>query len=163
MYKTGLGEDLHRLSIWGKPLILGGVIIPDGRGVIAHSDGDALLHAIIDALLGAAALGDIGLHFPPSDPLWQDADSRQMLRKTSDNIHARGLKIVNIDTVISLQQPRLSPFIANMRRNIADDLSLSQESISVKSKSGEGIGLIGLRRAVAARAIVLLTGSESLC
>jgi 2-C-methyl-D-erythritol 2,4-cyclodiphosphate synthase len=155
--RIGFGSDLHRLVIRRK-LILGGVRIPFGRGPLGHSDGDALSHAICDALLGAAALGDIGRHFPDSSPHWKGASSLKFLRHVSSLLAGSGFTILNVDSTIELERPRLAPFIDRMRRNLARALGVRVEQVSVKAKSGEGIGEVGRGEAVRAEAVVLIAG-----
>ena len=155
-YRIGNGYDVHRL-VPGRPLILGGVTIPWDRGLDGHSDADVLLHAICDALLGAAALGDIGRHFPPGDETWRGADSRQFIR------HVRGLlangewRVENVDSTIIAQQPKLAPHIDTMRALIASDLEISIESVSVKATTTEGLGYCGREEGIAAMATVLIS------
>jgi 2-C-methyl-D-erythritol 2,4-cyclodiphosphate synthase len=153
--RVGFGSDVHRLVIRRK-LILGGVRIPFGRGPLGHSDGDALSHAVCDALLGAAALGDIGRHFPDSSPQWKDASSLKFLRHVSGLLTQSGFAILNIDSTIELEKPRLAPFIDRMRRNVARALCLQVEQVSVKAKSGEGISEVGRGEAVRAEAVALI-------
>jgi 2-C-methyl-D-erythritol 2,4-cyclodiphosphate synthase len=153
--RIGFGSDVHRLVI-GRKLILGGVRIRFERGPLGHSDGDALSHAVCDALLGAAALGDIGSHFPDSSPLWKDASSLKFLRHARGLLAESGFTILNIDSTIELEEPRLAPFIDRMRRNMARTLGLRVEQVSVKAKSGEGIGEVGRGEAVRAEAVALI-------
>ena len=140
----------------GRKLILGGIHIPFENGPLGHSDGDALAHAICDALLGAAALGDIGRHFPDSSAEWKDASSLDFLRHAAGLLQARDCIIVNIDSTIELEKPRLAPFVEQMRETMADALGIAVEQLSVKAKSGEGIGDIGRGEAVRAQAVVLI-------
>lgn len=154
-YRSGLGWDRHQL-VEGRALILGGVKIPFAKGLLGHSDADVLLHALIDALLGAAALGNIGQHFPDSDPAYKDADSRCLLRQSAALLAEVGWQIVNIDSNILAEQPKLAPFLAEMVANIAADLALPPECVSVKAKSGEGVGCVGRGEAIDAQAMVLL-------
>ncbi|MFO7900276.1 MAG: 2-C-methyl-D-erythritol 2,4-cyclodiphosphate synthase [Planctomycetota bacterium] len=153
--RVGIGSDLHRLEPGGR-LVLGGVEIDDTRGPVAHSDGDALLHAIIDAMFGAAGLGDIGEHFPDSDPEYRDADSRDLLRKASGLLADAGFHTRQIDATVVLERPNLGAHKAAMRANIAADLGLTPEMVNVKAKTGEGLGPVGRGDAVAAEAVVLL-------
>jgi 2-C-methyl-D-erythritol 2,4-cyclodiphosphate synthase len=153
--RIGFGNDVHRLVIRRK-LILGGVRIPFGRGPMGHSDGDALSHAICDALLGAAALGDIGRHFPDSAPRWKDVSSLVFLRHVSGLLSESGFAILNVDSTIELEKPRLAPYIDRMRRNLACALGVRVEQVSVKAKSGEGIGEVGRSEAVRAEAVALI-------
>lgn len=153
--RIGFGSDVHRLVIRRK-LILGGVRIPFGRGPLGHSDGDALSHAICDALLGAAALGDIGRHFPDSSPQWKGASSLKFLRHTRALLAETGFTILNIDATVELEKPRLAPFIDRMRRNLARALGLQAEQVSVKAKSGEGISEVGRGEAIRVEAVALV-------
>jgi 2-C-methyl-D-erythritol 2,4-cyclodiphosphate synthase len=156
--RIGYGYDIHRLSE-GRPLILGGVEIPFSKGLIGHSDADVLLHAIIDALLGACAHGDIGRHFPDTDEAFKNVDSRKLLRKVRELITRENYKIVNIDSTIVAEQPKLSPYISRMRKYIAEDLKIEQAQISVKATTSEKIGPEGAGKGISARAIALLTGA----
>lgn len=158
--RIGNGFDLHPL-VEGRECILGGVKIPHTKGPKGHSDGDVLLHAIIDALLGAAALGDIGVWFPPDDPACKDIDSLVMLHKVRAAIIERNYQISNIDSVIVCEEPKLSPHFANMRETIAKALELELDQVSVKAKTAEKIGTIGKGEAIAAYAVVLLQQWES--
>lgn len=160
--RVGLGFDLHRL-VPGRPFIIGGVRIDCEFGPQGHSDGDALLHAIADALLGAAALGDIGQWFPADDPAYAGADSAGLLAKIGLAVAEKGLAIENIDSVIICEAPKLSPHYLKMRRRIADVLGLALDQVSVKATTNEGLGEIGRGEAVAAKAVVLLkNGSGSM-
>ena len=142
MIRIGLGYDLHTLTE-GRPLILGGVHIPFEKGEAGHSDGDVLLHALADALLGAACLGDIGELFPPSDPRWKDADSRVLLKTVWEKVQAAGWQLENADCVIALQKPKILPYRNAIRQSIAGILSVSIDQIFIKAKTGEGVGVIG--------------------
>jgi 2-C-methyl-D-erythritol 2,4-cyclodiphosphate synthase/2-C-methyl-D-erythritol 4-phosphate cytidylyltransferase/2-C-methyl-D-erythritol 2,4-cyclodiphosphate synthase len=153
--RIGLGRDLHRL-VEGRPFILGGVTIPCGFGEDGHSDGDALTHAIIDALLGAAAFGDIGELFPNTDEKYLGASSIEMLKKTWDRLQSEGWNIVNIDCVVSAEKPSVLPYRTQIRRSLADALGIGIGQVFVKGKTGEGIGDIGLGRAVEALAVCML-------
>ncbi len=155
--RIGSGWDSHRL-VSGRPLLLGGVVIESSTlGEDGHSDGDVLLHAIIDALLGAAALGDIGKLFPPSDPQWKDADSSQLLKTAYRKVReSSGMVIANIDTTVILQEPRLAPYIMQIRERIADTLNLTIDAVSVKAKSAEGLGPVGRGESIEAQAVLLL-------
>lgn len=150
--RIGIGNDIHRL-IEGRPLILGGVEIPYSKGEEAHSDGDVLVHAIIDAILGACAKGDIGRLFPPSDERYKDADSLQLLKQT---VEYAGAKIINIDSSITLEEPKLSPYISAMRERIAEVLSIDIDRVSIKAKTNEGLDETGKGNAVSAIAVVLV-------
>lgn len=154
-YRIGLGHDTHRL-VEGRPLILGGVSIPHLRGLVGHSDADALLHALTDALLGAAGLGDIGEAFPDDDRRWQGADSRIFLDATLQRLQALRWEVVNVDAIIFAQEPKLGAWKAVIRRNLARLLALPEDNINVKAKTGEGVGHIGRGEALAAQVVVLL-------
>lgn len=160
MFRIGFGNDIHRLEP-GRPLILGGVTIESDLGAAGHSDADALTHAITDALLGALALGDIGSHFPDTDPRWQNADSFVFLAGAVRMIKEHGYAVVNVDSVISLEKPKLRPHIEAMRANLAKILEVGSDSVSVKAKTGEGLGLVGTRQALKATAVVLIAKTES--
>ena len=153
--RIGQGYDVHRL-VEGRPLILGGVTIPHSKGLLGHSDADALLHAITDALLGAAALGDIGKLFPDTAAEHKDADSRRLLREAYQAVQRAGWRVVNVDSTVIAQQPKLRPHIDAMRANIAADLELPLECVNIKSKTNEKLGYLGREEAVEAQAVVLL-------
>lgn len=155
IFRVGLGTDLHRL-VKGRPLILGGVVIPCALGEDGHSDGDALLHAITDALLGAAALGDIGSYFPPEDDKWKDADSAKLLKAAWKDVRAAGWKLQNLDCVVKLQEPKFLPHRQKVRQSIAGILGVSADQVFVKAKTGERVGPVGLCQAVETEAICLL-------
>lgn len=154
--RVGQGYDVHQL-VTGRPLILGGVTIPAEKGLLGHSDADALLHAITDALLGAAGLGDIGRHFPDTDPRYRGADSRVLLRDTLKLIQAAGWQVVNVDSTIIVQSPKMAPHIPAMVANIAADLDLPPQAVNVKAKTNEKLGYLGRGEAIEAQAIVLLS------
>ena len=154
-FRTGLGWDVHRLAA-GRPLILGGVQIPCELGRDGHSDADVLAHAITDAILGAAAVGDIGVHFPDSDPRWQDADSMQFLRRALELVAGRGFRLVNIDSTVVLERPRLKDYRQPIREKLAATLGLDLDRVSVKFKTAEKIGPVGECRAAEAQAIATL-------
>ena len=158
MFRIGFGNDIHRL-VKGKPLILGGVEIPADKGAVGHSDADALLHAITDAILGALALGDIGSHFSDKDARWKDADSFVFLKHTIELMKEKGFRVVNVDSTISLEKPKLRPFIDKMRENLARMLETELNCISIKAKTGEGLDAIGEEKAIKAEAVVLLDNS----
>ncbi|MCF2133939.1 MULTISPECIES: 2-C-methyl-D-erythritol 2,4-cyclodiphosphate synthase [Burkholderiaceae] len=153
--RIGQGYDVHAL-VPGRPLILGGVTVPYECGLLGHSDADALLHAITDALLGAAALGDIGRHFPDTDPHFAGADSRVLLREAAQRVAQAGYRIVNVDSTVIAQQPKLAKHIPAMRENIAADLSLGGDAVNVKAKTNEKLGYLGRGEAIEAQAVVLL-------
>ncbi len=155
MYRIGFGNDIHRLEV-GKPLILGGIKIESELGAVGHSDADCLTHAVTDALLGALALGDIGLHFSDKDERWKNADSFVFLRHAIGLIKEKGFSVVNLDSTINLETPKLRPFIDEMRKNLADALEIEIESVSVKAKTGEKVDAVGETRAVKVEAVVLL-------
>jgi len=140
----------------GRKLIIGGVDIPFEKGLAGHSDADVLLHAIIDALLGAAALGDIGRHFPDTDPRWKDADSRVLLRAVVAQVHEAGYRIVNVDATVIAQAPRIAPYVPAMVKNIAADLGLLDSCVNVKGKTAERLGSIGRGEGIAAEAIAAI-------
>ena len=154
--RIGHGYDVHRL-VECRDLILGGVTIPYEKGCVAHSDGDAVLHALCDALLGAAALGDIGLHFPDTSGEFKGMDSRILLRRTADIIAVEGWSISNVDCTIILQAPKVRPYIDSMRREIADCLGLDIAQVSVKATTTERLGFEGRGEGVAAESVVLIT------
>jgi 2-C-methyl-D-erythritol 2,4-cyclodiphosphate synthase len=155
MYRIGIGHDTHRL-VESRPLILGGVNIPFERGAEGHSDGDALTHAIADAILGALGEGDLGVHFPDSDSQWKDADSMQLLSRVIWLAHERGFEIENVDANVMLERPKLRAHIETMRENLAKILNVETGCVSVKAKTGEGFDAVGRGDAVGAQAIVLL-------
>ena len=157
MIRIGQGYDLHRLEE-GEYLILGGVKVPSDKKASAHSDGDVLIHAVIDSLLGAAAEGDIGALFPPSDPAYKDISSRLLLKKVVSLIKSRGFSISNIDTTVVLEKPRLREYIDRIRQNLAEDLEADLDRISVKAKTNEKCDAAGRREAVEAFASVIITG-----
>lgn len=153
--RIGHGYDVHRL-VDGRPLVLGGVKIPFELGLLGHSDADVLLHAVCDAILGAAALGDIGKHFPDSDEAFLNIDSRILLRKTAELLREKGYKVVNVDATVIAQKPKLSPFIAEMRDNIALDCGVSAECVNVKATTEEGLGFTGNLSGISAHAVCLI-------
>lgn len=154
--RIGQGYDVHRL-VAERPLILGGIEIPYEKGLLGHSDADVLLHAISDALLGAAALGDIGAHFPDSDPAYRGADSAELLRAVGDLVRGAGYEIGNIDSTVVCQAPKLAPHIASMRARIAEVLALPVGAVSVKASTEEHMGFTGRGEGIAAHAVCLLT------
>jgi 2-C-methyl-D-erythritol 2,4-cyclodiphosphate synthase len=153
--RVGEGWDTHAL-VAGRPLMLGGVHIPHSHGLLGHSDADALLHAITDALLGAAGLGDIGQHFPDTDPVFKGADSVLLLQAAAQRVRALGWQIVNIDSTVVAQAPKLAPHIPAMRQRIAQALGLTKDVINVKAKTAEKMGPVGEGRAIETRAVCLL-------
>ncbi len=159
MFRIGIGSDMHRL-VEGRPLTLGGVHIPSDRGAEGHSDADALLHAISDAVLGALCEGDLGVHFPDSDPQWKNADSVQLLSRVVWLAHERNIHIVNVDSTIMLEAPHLRPYILSMREKIADVLAVDLACVSIKAKTGEGLDAVGQGLAVSAQAVVLVESQD---
>ena len=155
MFRIGIGNDTHRL-IEGRPLMLGGVHVAHERGGDGHSDADALLHAISDAILGALCEGDLGVHFPDSDPQWKDVSSSQLLSHVVTLAHERGKHIVNVDATIMIEQPKLRRYVLSMRENIAEIMGVELACVSVKAKTGEGLDAVGQGLAVSAQAVVLL-------
>lgn len=150
--RVGFGFDVHRL-VEGRPLILGGITVPFEKGLDGHSDADVLLHAITDALLGAAAMGDIGLHFPDTDPQWKGADSRKLLAHVGSLLGDEGYTIRNIDATVAMQRPKLRPYIDAMRQSIADTLQLEISQVSVKATTTEKLGFVGIGQGVSAYAV----------
>ncbi|MDR1240169.1 MAG: 2-C-methyl-D-erythritol 2,4-cyclodiphosphate synthase [Treponema sp.] len=155
MIRVGLGRDLHRL-VRGRRFLLGGVEIPARRGELGHSDGDALAHAVCDAILGAAGLGDIGALFPPADAAWKDADSMALLRASFERVKKSGWRLVNLDCVVSCETPRVLPWREEIRASLARALELDPAAVFVKGKTAEGLGPVGKGRAVEALALCLL-------
>jgi 2-C-methyl-D-erythritol 2,4-cyclodiphosphate synthase len=153
--RIGHGYDAHTFAE-GRPLILGGVTIPYEKGLAAHSDGDAVIHALCDALLGAAALGDIGNYFPDSDTQFKNIDSRILLRKVIELIHKKDLKFMNADITIQVQAPKMAPYLNNMKKNLADDLNTAVGNINIKATTTEGMGFIGRMEGIAVHAVTLL-------
>ena len=156
-FRVGIGNDIHRL-VEGRKLILGGVEIPHERGLLGHSDGDSLTHAITDALLGAAALGDIGSHFSDRDPRWAGADSLVFLRHVRDLLEERGFEIANVDATILAERPKMAPHISEMKVRLAEAMKISESQINVKAKTNEGLDAIGRGEAIAAQAVALIVG-----
>lgn len=153
--RIGIGYDVHRLAE-GRALVLGGVSIPFSMGLLGHSDADVLVHAIMDALLGAAAAGDIGALFPDTDPAYEGADSIVLLRKVGEHIRGLGYGVVNVDSVIIAQRPKLAPYILEMRRRIAEALGIPVDAVSVKATTEEGMGFTGAGEGMAAQAVALI-------
>ena len=160
MFRIGHGYDVHRFAA-DRPLILGGVQIPFELGLLGHSDADVLLHAIADALLGSIAAGDIGAHFPDSDPAYKNADSRVLLNRCAKLLAAAGWEIVNVDSTVLAQKPKLAPHIPEMRRRIAEACGILPEAVSVKATTEEGLGFTGAMEGVAAHAVVLVRKKEN--
>lgn len=155
MFRIGIGYDIHRLEE-GLPFRLGGVLIPHEKGLVGHSDADALAHAITDALLGALALSDIGTRFPDTDPHFKDADSMKLLGRTLKVVNGAGYRIVNVDTNIIAERPKLQPYIEAMRQRIATELDILKGAVSIKAKTNENVGPVGREEAISTQAIVLL-------
>ena len=154
-FRVGIGYDSHRL-VANRKLIVGGVEIPFEKGLSGHSDGDILFHALTDALLGAVGLGDIGQYFPPSDPRWKDADSRVFLEHAHKLIKENGYRVVNVDAVIILEQPKIGPHRDAIRKNVAEVLGIDLERVGLKAKTAEGMGPVGEGKAAEAQAIALV-------
>jgi len=157
--RIGIGYDVHRLAE-GRRLILGGVEVPHERGLLGHSDADALTHAVIDALLGAAALGDIGALFPDTDEAWRGADSLRLLAAVVARVREAGFAVGNVDATVVLQRPKLRPHIGAMRANLARELGVAEGQVSVKATTGEGMGFAGREEGAAAHAVCLLVPRE---
>ena len=155
MIRIGDGNDIHAL-VAGRKLIIGGVDIPHELGLKGHSDADVLLHALIDALLGAAGLGDIGRHFPDTDERYRGADSRALLRATREKIGAAGWRVVNVDSTINAQRPKMAPHIPSMIASIAADLQVEESCVNVKAKTAERLGFVGREEGISAEAVALL-------
>lgn len=153
MTRVGLGFDLHPLAR-NRPLVLGGVTIPSEVGLEGHSDADVLTHAVSEALLGALALGDLGRHFPDTDPRWAGVSSLKLLAEVVELVRRRGGRLVNVDATVLAQAPRLAPYLDEMAKRLADILGLTIDTVSVKAKSPEGLGLVGRREGIAAMAVV---------
>jgi 2-C-methyl-D-erythritol 2,4-cyclodiphosphate synthase len=154
-YRIGIGYDIHRL-VQGRKLVLGGVEIPFEKGLLGHSDSDVLTHAICDALLGAVALGDIGAHFPDSDPRWAGASSLEFLARVVELVTEAGYRVANIDATVLADRPKLRPYIQAMRESLASVLRISVDQVNIKAKTNEGLESIGCGDAMAAQAVVLL-------
>ncbi|MHC4214604.1 MAG: 2-C-methyl-D-erythritol 2,4-cyclodiphosphate synthase [Planctomycetota bacterium] len=154
-YRVGIGTDIHRL-VEGRPLMLGGVHIPFDAGLAGHSDGDVAIHAVIDALLGAACMGDIGTLFPDTDEQWKDIDSKELLLLVNDMLEEKDLEIANIDLIIHAEKPRLEPFKGQIKRCVSGVLGIDFTTVNVKAKTNEGIGPVGSAEAIAATATTLL-------
>lgn len=153
--RIGIGYDIHRL-VEGRKLVLGGIEIPFERGLLGHSDSDVLTHAICDALLGAAALGDIGTHFPDKDPRWAGASSLDLLRQVVELLSKKGFGVTNVDATVMAEQPTLRPHVDSMRERLASALGVRADQVSVKAKTSEGLESVGRNEAMAAQAIVLI-------
>ena len=155
MIRIGQGSDIHAL-VPGRKLIIGGVEIPHERGLLGHSDADVLLHALVDALLGAAAMGDIGRLFPDTDERFRDVDSRALLREVRERLTAAGWRIVNVDTTINAQRPKMAPHIPLMVARIAEDLGIAPDCVNVKAKTAERLGFVGREEGISADAVALI-------
>jgi 2-C-methyl-D-erythritol 2,4-cyclodiphosphate synthase len=153
--RVGIGHDTHRLAE-GRPLILGGVRVEHPRGMVGHSDADVVLHALTDALLGAAGLGDIGDAYPDTDPAWRGADSALFLRETLARLNRDGWRVVNVDVIVFAQEPKLGPLKGQLRDNVARLLGVAATDVNVKAKTGEKVGHIGRAEAIACQAVVLI-------
>ena len=158
LLRIGIGKDVHRLAA-GRRFLLGGVEIPFEKGELGHSDGDVLAHAVIDALLGAAGLGDIGELYPPRDPTWKDADSLLLLKSAWDKVRSSGWRLVNLDCVVSCEMPKILPHRDSIRRSLAQTLDADPSMVFVKGKTNEGLGPLGTGEAVEAMAVCLLEKS----
>jgi len=154
--RAGIGFDIHRL-VEGRKLILGGVEVPYHKGLLGHSDGDVVIHAIIDAVLGAAALGDIGTHFPDTSDEFEGISSIKLLRSTIRMLEDKGLGVENIDVTVIAEKPKLLPYIPDMRELLAKELGIEKDRVSIKAKTSEGLGVIGERNAIACLAIALVS------
>ena len=157
--RAGLGYDLHRL-VEGRPLILGGITIPFEKGLAGHSDADAICHAVTDAILGGAGAGDIGRHFPDTDPAWKGASSIELLRKAVEIVRAQGLEVGNVDATVILERPKIAPHVDAMRAKLAEVLGVAVDRVSIKGKTNEGVGEIGRGEAIAVHAIALVRSSH---
>ena len=158
MTRTGIGFDAHRL-VENRRLVLGGVVVPHERGLLGHSDADVAVHALMDALLAAIAAGDIGQHFPDTDPAWKDADSIRLLEAVAAILGGRGWRIVNTDLTILCEKPKLAPHIPEMRRRMAEAMGVAMDAVSVKATTVEGMGAIGRREGIAAQAVATVERS----
>jgi 2-C-methyl-D-erythritol 2,4-cyclodiphosphate synthase len=157
--RIGQGFDAHAL-VAGRKLVIGGVAIPHEKGLAGHSDADVLIHALCDALLGAAGLGDIGAHFPDTDARYKDIDSRRLLREVAKLLRERELNVVNVDATIIAQAPKMAPHIPAMRANLAEDLGVRVDAVNIKAKTTEKLGFVGRGEGIAAEAIALLEGAR---
>ena len=156
--RTGIGYDSHRLAE-GRRLIIGAVEIPSEKGLVGHSDADILLHAVTDAMLGAAAKGDIGVLFPPTDPQWRDADSSIFVRHAAELLESYGWRVVNVDAVVHLERPKIQPYRDRIRKSVASLLGIDPDAVGLKAKTGEGVGPVGLGQLAEAHAVVLISRS----
>jgi 2-C-methyl-D-erythritol 2,4-cyclodiphosphate synthase len=156
MFRVGIGYDVHQLKD-GLPLTLGGVRIEHSKGLVGHSDADVLIHAVCDALLGAAALGDIGKHFPDTDPKYKGIDSRLLLKETARLTREKGYEINNIDSILCMQKPKVAPYIHQMRQNLAETMGIDIDQVSVKATTTEHLGFEGREEGISAHAVTILT------
>lgn len=156
MFRVGIGYDVHQLKD-GLPLTLGGVRIEHSKGLVGHSDADVLIHAVCDALLGAAALGDIGKHFPDTDPKYKGIDSRLLLKETARLTREKGYEINNIDSILCMQKPKVAPYIHQMRQNLAETMGIDIDQVSVKATTTEHLGFEGREEGISAYAVTILT------
>ncbi len=154
--RVGIGYDSHRFGA-ARPLVLGGVVVPHAQGLVGHSDADVMAHAVTDAVLGAAGLGDIGSHFPPTDERWRNADSIELLRMATAIVAQRNYQVVNIDVTVVCETPRIGPHSTAMRARLADALGIGPQHVSVKGKTNEGMGWIGRGEGIAAIAVALVS------
>ncbi len=159
MIRIGFSKDVHPL-VEGEPFILGGILIDHHKGTVGHSDGDCLLHAVAEAILGACALGDLGKFFPDTEEKYKGYDSKLILKEVFDYIYNKGYEVINVDCMISLEKPKLQPYIKEMRQTIADLLKCSRKQISVKATTFEGLGFVGGEEGVICEAVVLLEGTQ---
>ncbi|HJZ67255.1 MAG TPA: 2-C-methyl-D-erythritol 2,4-cyclodiphosphate synthase [Blastocatellia bacterium] len=153
--RIGIGYDIHRLAE-GRKLVLGGVDIPFEKGLLGHSDSDVLIHALCDALLGAAALGDIGTHFPDSDPQWAEVSSLEFLKRVMELMSDRGFRVANVDGTVVAERPKLQPYVQAMRERLASALQIDVDRVSIKAKTNEGLEAIGRGEAIAAQVVALI-------
>ncbi|MBU6460115.1 MAG: 2-C-methyl-D-erythritol 2,4-cyclodiphosphate synthase [Proteobacteria bacterium] len=160
MFRIGQGFDVHPFAL-GRKLILGGVVIPHEMGLLGHSDADVLIHALMDALLGACALGDIGRHFPDTDQQFLNVDSRVLLCKVVSLLKEQGSVVVNVDMTVIAQSPKLAPFLDEIRSNLSGDLGIASSRISIKATTTEHLGFIGRKEGIAAQAVVLIDSSDN--
>ena len=159
MYRIGFGYDVHRL-VEGRPLIIGGVKIPHHTGLLGHSDADLLTHAIIDAILGALAMGDIGLHFPDTDPAYKDADSLSLLTKVMEWVREGEFRINNVDATIVAERPKLAPYLLSMKKALSQRLEIGPDRINIKATTSEGLGAMGRGEGIAVQAVVLIRSGD---
>jgi 2-C-methyl-D-erythritol 2,4-cyclodiphosphate synthase len=159
-YRIGFGVDFHQLAE-GKDLMIGGIKVPHYKGSVGYSDADVLLHAICDALLGALCLGDIGVHFPDNDPKYENIDSKILLKETVGLIEKENYRVVNIDSTLCLQEPKIKPYIQQMQKTIADSIGTSEKNVSIKATTTEQMGFVGRKEGIVAYATVLLAKKEN--